>query len=94
MSDAPQQNQQRVKTTVSSQVSTSKRSSKKKNADADDMNIKFLKNELSAAQARITQLDSSLSDKDKYISVLQAKINTLEEKVNNANYEKYFPNEG
>ena len=50
----------------------------------------LLKTEFTAAQARIVELDASITDKDKRIAILQARLDSLEEKDNNRIYEKYF----
>ena len=79
-----------------SQDSQSKRSQKGKKQKQDthdetqNLNLEFLKRELSSAQARIVQLDASIDDKDKKISILRARVNFLEDRDNQATYDKYF----
>ena len=79
-----------------SQDSQSKRSQKGKKQKQDthdetqNLNLEFLKRELSSAQARIVQLDTSIDDKDKKISILRARVNFLEDRDNQATYDKYF----
>ena len=48
---------------------------------------------MSAAQARIVQLDADKEDKEKRIAILRARIRMFEEKETNATYDKYFPTE-
>ena len=60
-------------------------------ATSSDTNAEFLKRELSAAQARIAVLDTTVKDKEQQVSILMARGKSLEEKVNNEIYEKYFP---
>ena len=64
----------------------------KSNENQNTLNEEFLRRELSGAQARIVQLDASIIDKDIRISILRARVNFLEERENQANYNKYFNN--
>jgi hypothetical protein len=56
-----------------------------------DISTDFLQRELVAAQTRITQLDATISDKEKQVSILLARVKAFEEKENTEIYEKYFP---
>ena len=47
---------------------------------------------MDTAKTRIVQLDAEILDKNQQISVLWSRIKILEEKVNNENIHKYFPN--
>ena len=58
---------------------------------AEQARIDFLQAELSAAQARIVQLDASIVDKDQRVSVLMARLKLFEEKQTKDIYDKYFP---
>ena len=55
--------------------------------------IDFLQTELNAAQARIVQLDASIQDKDRRVSVLMARLKVFEDAHNKDVFEKYFPAE-
>ena len=55
-----------------------------------ELSLNFLKRELSTAQARIVEQDAELSDKNKRIEILQARVDSLEESVNTGLYNKYF----
>ena len=54
----------------------------------EDNNTDFLKRELVAAQARISQLDATINDKEKQVSILLARVKAFEEKENSKIYEK------
>ena len=56
----------------------------------ENVNTTLLHRELAAAQARITELDAEVADKDNRIKILRAKVNSLEEKANERVYERYF----
>ena len=58
---------------------------------AEQARIDFLQAELSAAQARIVQLDASIVDKDQRVFVLMARLKLFEEKQTKDIYDKYFP---
>ena len=51
----------------------------------------LLTRELTAAQARISQLDADLVDKNTRIKILNARVKSLEEKSNEQIYNRYFP---
>ena len=53
--------------------------------------IDFLEAELSAAQARIAQLDASVKDKENRVAILMARIKILEDERTKQLYENYFP---
>ena len=53
----------------------------------------FLQTELNAAKARIVQLDASIEDKDRRVSVLMARLKIFEDKQNKDVFDKYFPAE-
>ena len=57
----------------------------------EDISVEFLQRELAAAQARIVQLDVTVKDKEQQVSILMARVNSLEEAANNEIYERYFP---
>lgn len=57
----------------------------------EDNNTDFLKRELVAAQARISQLDATINDEEKQVSILLARVKAFEEKENSKIYEKYRP---
>ena len=62
---------------------------KKRQSDQDDaqnLNEEFLQRELAATKARIVHLDAKIEDKDKRIAKLRARVKSLEEKDNQANY--------
>ena len=59
----------------------------------DQARIEFLQTELNAAQARISQLDGSLKDKENRVSILMARIKILEDQRTGQLYENYFPTE-
>ena len=55
--------------------------------------VEFLQTELNAAKARIVQLDASILDKDKRVSVLMARLKMFEDKHTKEVCEEYFPHE-
>ena len=57
----------------------------------EDITAEFLKRELAAAQARIAQLDITVNDKEQKITILMARVNSLEEAANKDVYDRYFP---
>ena len=92
---APVLNENSAATSVN-QPCHQKRSHKKQQSpdpETQNLNLEFLKRELSSAQARIVQLDASIEDKDKRIKILRDRIKFLEERDNQAVYDKYFPND-
>ena len=64
--------------------------SRRKVVGENELNIEFLQRELYSAQARIAQLDAAIEDKEKRISILQNRINFLEERDNCTMYDKDF----
>ena len=81
--------------TTNSQAESSKASKKKQKpfipVSADQAKIEFLQGELSAAQARIVQLDTSVTDKDQTITILNARLKILEDEKTSKIQNKYFP---
>ena len=81
----------------SSQVSAKSKGKKKQKSpfptsDAE-AKVEFLQTELNAAKARIVQLDASVEDKDRRVSVLMARLKLFEDKQNKDAFDKYFPTE-
>lgn len=58
--------------------------------DQNNVDTTLLNRELAAAQARISELDTQVADKDNRISILRARVKCLEEKANEQVYERYF----
>ena len=56
-----------------------------------DLDLSFTKRELAGAQARIVQLDSEISDKDKRIKILLETVKNYETNESTRIYNKYFP---
>ena len=67
-----------------------KRKTKTTIPNSQDITVEFLERELVSAQARISQLDTTIKDKELQISVLLARVKHLEERENKKTYEKYF----
>ena len=57
----------------------------------DDTNLELIRRELTAAQARIVQLDATVVDKEQQVEILLARVKVLEDDKNKQVYDKYFP---
>ena len=77
--------------TVAKAASNGKRKAKAISTTKEDINVEFLQRELVAAQARITQLDATIGDKEMQVTILLARVKAFEERENAKIYEKYFP---
>ena len=75
--------------------SNNRNATKKKNKPVPIPNVsthvELLQRELAAAQARITQLDATVVDKEQQVEILLARVKVLEDDKNKQVYDKYFP---
>ena len=88
---SPSQSQNPDTSASGNTVPVAKKKVKISPTSKQDISTDFLQRELVAAQTRITQLDATVSDKEKQVSILHARVKAFEEKENSQIYEKYFP---
>ena len=89
---APSSQESTSNTIVTSQAKKTRTNAPKKSkADTEEIELKFVKRELAAAQARIVQLDADINDRNKRIKILMDSIKSYEENETARSFRNYFP---